>query len=85
MYISIDFNGNCLNIGPGRSGVPPDHSQTLLGDFCKIVPAKNIDFLGTTHFAKIDLIWQLWAKCLRQNVRLFMPVLSYFHPTLLKT
>ena len=31
----IDFNGNCLNIVPGRSGMPPDHSQTLLGDVWK--------------------------------------------------
>ena len=82
----IDFNGNGLNIGPDRSGMPPDHSQTLLGDFWKkLFFAKNADFLGTTLFAKIDLIWQLWAKCLRQNARILMPVLSCVHPTLLKT
>ena len=75
-----------LNIGPGRSGMPPDHSQTLLDDFWKkICFNENADFLETTLFAKIDLIWQLWAKCFRQNARILTYFLSGFHPTLLKT
>ena len=41
----------------------PDHSQTLLGDFWKkLFFDTNDDFLGTTLFAKIELIWQLWGK-----------------------
>ena len=29
------FCQNRSNMGPNRSGMPPDHSQTLLGIFCK--------------------------------------------------
>ena len=35
------------------SGMPPDHSQTLLGDFCeKLCFAKNVDLLSNVSFCK---------------------------------
>ena len=41
---------------------------------------QNVAFLGTTLFEKINLIWQLWGKCYRQNARVLMYLLSGFHP-----
>ena len=34
-YVLGDFRQNLSNMGPNRSGMPPEHSQTLLGHFWK--------------------------------------------------
>ena len=34
-YVLFDFHQNGSNTGPHKSGMPPEHSQTLLGHFWK--------------------------------------------------
>ena len=34
-YVLGDFRQNWSNMGPNRSGMPPEHSQTRLGHFWK--------------------------------------------------
>ena len=40
-YVLGDFRQNWLNIGPNRSGMPPDHSWTLLGHFWKKIVGRQ--------------------------------------------
>ena len=43
-------------MGPDRSGMPPDHSQTLLGHFWKkILFGQNVDFVLNVSFCKNQL------------------------------
>ena len=82
-YVLIDFN---RNICPNRSGMLPEHSQTLLGHFWeKHLFTKNDDFYRPALFAKVDLIWRIRPIRMRQNAHILMPILSCVHPTLLKT
>ena len=64
----FDFNRNGLNIDPKRSGMSPDHSQTLLGHFReKSFFVQNVD-LSNIFFCKSQphmaaLAEVLEAKC----------------------
>ena len=62
----------------------PDHSQTLLAHVWE-KNDKNGDVCGNTIFAKSNLIWHLWPKCLRQSARILILSFSRVHPNLAYT
>ena len=63
-YVLGDFRQNGSNMGPDRSGMPPEHSQTLLGHFWKnSFFVKNLEICQknreTSTGWKTTLFWEI--------------------------